>query len=43
MRRFVADMSVTFADMNMRGMDTGDYWLYTIGLGLVIALVALAG
>jgi hypothetical protein len=24
-------------------MDTGDYWLYSIGLALVVALVVLAG
>jgi len=24
-------------------VDTGDYWLYSIGLLLVVALVALAG
>jgi hypothetical protein len=33
----------SFAGSLVLAMDTGDYWLYSIGLALVVVVVALAG
>jgi hypothetical protein len=38
-----AEMIGQQARIIMHAMDTLDYWLYPLGLALVVALVALAG